>query len=104
MSADREPADAPRTDAPRTDATPVAAGPASHDGDAASVDVLAELRSGRREALDQLVPVVYTELRAIAHRQLARRGHRATLATTALVNEVYLKLVDQSRAGWRDRA
>lgn len=74
--------------------------------DATRADVLAELRSGRREALDALVPVVYRELRAIAHRQLGARGgaHRATLATTALVNEAYLKLVDQSRAEWRDRA
>ena len=73
------------------------------DGDA---DLLARLRSGRRDALDALVPLVYEELRTIAHRHLAARGgaRGATLATTALVNEAYLKLVDQSRAGWRDRA
>jgi RNA polymerase sigma factor (TIGR02999 family) len=70
--------------------------------------VLAALRSGERESLDRLVPLVYGELRAIAHRQLARRGRPArgdaTLATTALVNEAYLKLVDQANASWRDRA
>lgn len=65
--------------------------------------LLEELRSPRRDSLDRLVPVVYHELRAIAHRQLARRP-AGSLATTALVNEAYLKLVDQSRAGWRDRA
>jgi len=71
-------------------------------------DVLAALRSGRRDSLDRLVPVVYAELREIAHRHLARHRDRAardrTLATTALVNEAYLKLVDQERANWNDRA
>jgi len=62
---------------------------------------------GPRESLDRLVPLVYEELRLIAHRHLRRhatdRGD-ATLATTALVNEVYLKLVDQSNGQWNDRA
>ena len=40
----------------------------------------------------------------MAHRQLAARGRGGTLQTTALVHEAYLKLVDQSRADWRDRA
>ncbi|MFI5311213.1 MAG: ECF-type sigma factor [Gemmatimonadales bacterium] len=66
--------------------------------------LLEELRSGRREALDQLLPVVYAELRAIAHRHLAGRTPGGTLVTTALVHEAYLKLVDQSKAQWRDRA
>ncbi|MGH7710850.1 MAG: ECF-type sigma factor, partial [Gemmatimonadaceae bacterium] len=47
---------------------------------------------------------VYEELRAIAHRQLAAMGRDGTLQTTALVHEAYLKLVDQSRAQWQDRA
>jgi RNA polymerase sigma factor (TIGR02999 family) len=47
---------------------------------------------------------VYHELRAIAHRELAARARGGTLSTTALVNEAYLKLVDQSHADWRDRA
>lgn len=67
-------------------------------------DVLTELRSGRHGALDQLIPLVYNELRVIAHRQLALRAKGSTLSTTALVHETYLKLVDQSRADWRDRA
>jgi RNA polymerase sigma factor (TIGR02999 family) len=67
-------------------------------------EVLDDLRSGGREALDRLLPVVYQELRAIAHRQLTRRGRDGTLVTTALVHEAYLKLVDQSSAQWRDRA
>ena len=69
--------------------------------------VLATLRGGSRESLDSLVNVLYEELRAIAHRHLAKHrqgGERGTLATTALVNELYVKLVDQTRAEWKDRA
>jgi RNA polymerase sigma factor (TIGR02999 family) len=66
--------------------------------------VLEELRSPRHDSLDRLLPVVYEELRAIAHRHLAGHGHAGSLATTGLVHEAYLKLVDQSRAEWRDRA
>ena len=66
-------------------------------------DALYELRSGAKEALDRLLPVVYRELRAIAHRHVASHNN-GTLATTELVHEAYLKLVDQSRAEWRDRA
>lgn len=67
------------------------------------MDVLGELRMGDHESLDRLVPLLYDELRAIAHRQLGGRGGDGTLSTTALVHEAYLKLVDQSRAEWRDR-
>ena len=67
-------------------------------------DVLTELRSGGRESLDRLVPLVYDELRAIAHRRIAGRDRGRTLSTTALVHEAYLRLVDQSRSEWRDRA
>jgi RNA polymerase sigma factor (TIGR02999 family) len=67
-------------------------------------DVLDALRSGRRDALDGLTSLLYDELREIAHRHRARDSHDPTLATTALVHEAYLKLVDQSRAQWTDRA
>jgi RNA polymerase sigma factor (TIGR02999 family) len=66
--------------------------------------VLDKLRSGHREALDELTVVLYDELREIAHRHRARHGDDATLPTTALVHEAYLKLVDQSQAHWNDRA
>jgi RNA polymerase sigma factor (TIGR02999 family) len=58
---------------------------------------------GNAEGLDRLVPVVYDELRRIAHRQL--RGERSdhTLDTTALVHEAYLKLTRLDRIEWRDR-
>jgi RNA polymerase sigma factor (TIGR02999 family) len=66
-------------------------------------DALDALRSGQRESLDALTALLYQELREIAHRQ--RAGEQdATLATTALVHEAYLNLVDQSRATWNDRA
>jgi len=68
------------------------------------LDVLEALRSGRREELDGLTAVLYDELREIAHRHRARQPGDASLATTALVHEAYLKLVDQSRAQWNDRA
>jgi RNA polymerase sigma factor (TIGR02999 family) len=67
-------------------------------------DVLTELRSRAQHSLDQVVALTYQELRAIAHRRLMARGPGGTLSTTGLVHEAYLKLVDQSRAGWQDLA
>lgn len=68
------------------------------------MDVLTELRTGSRASVDRLLPLVYEELRVIAHRRLAARGGGGTLQTTGLVHEAYLKLVDDSRAQGRDRA
>jgi len=62
------------------------------------------VRAGRRESLDSLMPIVYEHLRSIAHHQLAVRDGGATLSTTGLVHEAYLKLVEQSRIAWSDRA
>ena len=62
------------------------------------------LQGTRRDMLDQLMPVVYEHLRAIARRQLAVRPGGGTLSTTGLVHEAYIKLADQANAGWRDRA
>ncbi len=61
--------------------------------------VLTQLGRGSRESLDRLVPLLYQQLRAIAHRQIARRAHAGSLETTGLVHEAYLKVVEQSRAG-----
>lgn len=63
-----------------------------------------EILAWRRSGLDRLMPAVYDELRVIARRQLAGREAGGTLSTTGLVHEAYLKLVDQSRLAWRDRA
>ena len=71
--------------------------------DGRRTDVLKALRGGR-ESLDQLMVVLYDELRDIAHRHRAVRADVETIATTALVHEAYLKLVDQSSAQWNDRA
>ena len=59
---------------------------------------------GEQAALEKLVPLVYAELRRIAHRYMnrERRGH--TLQTTELVNEAYLRLIDASQMRWQDRA
>ena len=59
---------------------------------------------GDRAALDALVPMIHSELRGIAARQLSGERPEHTLAPTALVNELYLKLVDQHRANWDNRA
>jgi RNA polymerase sigma factor (TIGR02999 family) len=58
---------------------------------------------GDRGALDQLVPLVYAELRRVAHNHM--RGERAgqPLQTTALVHEAYLRLIEVSRVHWKDR-
>ena len=66
-------------------------------------DVLVQLRTGSRESIDRLVPLLYEELRAMAHRRLLAQPRGGTLQTTALVHEAYLKIVDQSRATVRDR-
>lgn len=66
--------------------------------------LLAELTQGRQEALHQLLPLVYAELRRIASREM--RGERAghTLQPTALVHEAFLRLVGQDRTDWQSRA
>lgn len=66
--------------------------------------LLLELKAGHQAAFDELFPLVYNELRQAARRQ--RRGWHddATLDTTALVHEAYLKLVDQSRPDWQGRS
>ncbi len=59
---------------------------------------------GEREALDRLMPLVYTQLRQMAHARLREERAEHTLNTTALVHEAYLKLVDISQVQWQDRA
>jgi RNA polymerase sigma factor (TIGR02999 family) len=66
--------------------------------------LLVAARAGDGGAVDKLLPLVYDELRLAAHRQLMKRRPGQTLETTALVHEAYLKLVDQSRAEYRDRS
>jgi RNA polymerase sigma factor (TIGR02999 family) len=65
--------------------------------------LLAAARAGDRRALDRVIPLVYDELSAMAHRQLARERPGHTLNTGALVHEAYLKLVGVERIEWQDR-
>jgi RNA polymerase sigma factor (TIGR02999 family) len=65
--------------------------------------LLADLRHGRREVLDELMAVVYDELRAIARRRMAHENARHTLQATALVHEAFGRLVDQD-VTFNDRA
>jgi RNA polymerase sigma factor (TIGR02999 family) len=59
---------------------------------------------GDKTALDQLVPLVYPELRRLAKRHMGRENPEHTLQTSALINEAYLKLVDQQNIQWTNRA
>jgi RNA polymerase sigma-70 factor, ECF subfamily len=59
---------------------------------------------GDRGALDQMLPLVYAELRRLAAHYLSRERAGHTLQPTALVHEAYLRLVDQRQADWRNRA
>ncbi|HEV2884465.1 MAG TPA: sigma-70 family RNA polymerase sigma factor [Pyrinomonadaceae bacterium] len=66
--------------------------------------LLVEWRSGDEAALDRLTPLVYDELRRIAHRYLQREREGHTLQTTALVNEAYLRLAGQKKVEWQNRS
>ncbi len=59
---------------------------------------------GDQAALDRLMPLVYAELRRVAHRSMRGEPRDQPLQTTALVNEAYLRLVDISRLRWQNRA
>jgi len=61
-------------------------------------------RQGKQDALDQLIPIVYEELRQQAHRYLQREQRGHSLQTTALINETYLRLLDCNKIGWKNRA
>ena len=67
-------------------------------------ELLLDLGRGDERAADVLVPLVFEELRRIASRQLSREAVGHTLTPTALVHEAYLRLVDQTRVQWVNRA
>src|SRR5215467_5803466 len=96
--------DRTRHHAPPARPSALLAAPRQMEEHTPDVDVLQELRSGRRDSLDRLMPVVYEQLRVIASRHLTLRKGGGTLSTTGLIHEAYLKLVDQSRVAWRDRS
>ena len=59
---------------------------------------------GDKQALDRLMPLVYDELHRMASRYLRRERPGHTLQATALLNEAYLRIVDQNRVNWQNRA
>ena len=67
-------------------------------------ELLIGWNQGDKGALDRLMPLVYDELRNVARHRLAAEDSRQTLESAALVNETYLRLVDQERVQWRNRA
>lgn len=66
--------------------------------------LLAQWGGGDQEALDSLIPLVYDELRRMAHGHMAREREGHTMQATALVNEVYLKLKKERGSTWNNRA
>jgi RNA polymerase sigma factor (TIGR02999 family) len=67
-------------------------------------EILLHSQAGDQQAFDSLFTLVYKDFRALARRYLSREPCARTLEPTALVNEVYLKLVDQARADWKSRS
>jgi RNA polymerase sigma-70 factor, ECF subfamily len=66
--------------------------------------LLLDWSNGDREALDKLVPLVYDELHRLARHYMSRERAGHTLQTTALVNEAYIRLIDQRAVRWQNRA
>src|SRR5438105_13754244 len=66
--------------------------------------LLVEWSKGDQRSMDKLMPLVYSELRRLASNYLRRERPGHTLQPTALVNEAYLKLIDQKSARWQNRA
>lgn len=67
-------------------------------------ELLIDWGKGDQAALEKLMPLVYSELRRLAGNYLRRERAEHTLQPTALVNEAYLKLIDQRNAKWQNRA
>ena len=67
-------------------------------------ELLARWSQGDDAALAELTPLVYQELRRIAHHHMGGQRPDHTLQTTALINEVYLRLADQTNPRWQNRA
>ncbi|MBX3291777.1 MAG: sigma-70 family RNA polymerase sigma factor [Acidobacteria bacterium] len=65
--------------------------------------LLLKWRGGDPNALDDLMPAVYRELRRIAHNYMRRQNAGHSLQTTALINEAYLRLIDSEKVNWQDR-
>jgi RNA polymerase sigma factor (TIGR02999 family) len=75
-----------------------------HIGSPNITEMLRDWSSGRREAIDEILPHVYAELRRQAASYLRRERRNHSLQTTGLVHEAYLKLVDQRDVEWKSRS
>jgi len=76
----------------------------TNDDQAHLTQLLQQVNSGHAESLEQLMPAVYNELRKQAARHLRRERRNHTLQPTALVNEAFMKLIDQRQVHWQNRA
>lgn len=74
------------------------------DEQLSATELLLRAGAGDPGAVAGMFPLVYDELRRIAHRHLTRESNGQTLSTTELVHEAYLKLIDQTRVEWKGRA
>ncbi|MFQ5569206.1 MAG: sigma-70 family RNA polymerase sigma factor [Rhodothermales bacterium] len=82
----------------------MSAEPRARPSKAEVTQLLLAYRQGNPQALDQLMPLVYTELHRIAALRMRRERADHTLNATALVHEAYLKLMDQNQISWQNRA
>ena len=67
-------------------------------------ELLVDWNNGDKSAIDKLLPLVEKELHRLAHSYMRRENPNHTLQTTALINETYMRLVDQRRVQWQNRA
>jgi RNA polymerase sigma factor (TIGR02999 family) len=67
-------------------------------------ELLVDWNNGDKSAIDKLLPLVERELHRLAHSYMRREDPNHTLQTTALINETYLRLVDQRKVRWQNRA
>jgi len=88
------------SDLPGIQGEPYMANPSPHE----ITQLLVNWGNGDQAALDKLMPLVYKELHRLAHHYMRRERPGHTMQTTALVNEAYLKLVDQRNVDWQNRA
>ena len=67
-------------------------------------NLLIELSDGKREVVDEILPLIYGELKRIAANYLRRERSDHTLQPTALVNEAYIKMIDITQVSWQNKA
>ena len=96
----RAPAPAPRLVMVR----PAREHEAMADDRLSATELLLRAGAGEASAVESMFPLVYDELRRLAHQHLARESGSRTLGTTELVHEAYLRLIDQTRVEWTGRA